>query len=73
MSSKDKIFIPYNEGLAIAHGVGWNPYKHITIDADEIKLCQKDIGITIDISNEIISKIESIEINGFKFMKEEVT
>ena len=73
MNSKDKIFMPYNESLAIARGIGWNPYKHITIDADEIKLCQKGIGITIDISHEIISRIESIEINGFKFTKEEVT
>lgn len=63
----------HSDGVAIAYGFEWNPLKHVTIDADEIKLHKKDIGITIDISNEIISKIEYIEINGFKFTKEEMT
>lgn len=68
MDSKDKIFNIHSDGVAVAYG-NWNPYKYITIDADEIKLHQKDIGITIDISDEIISRIESIEVNGFTFVK----
>ena len=61
----------HSDGVAIAYGFDWNPLKYVSIDADEIKLRQKSIGITIDISNDIISKIENIEINGFKFVKEE--
>ena len=44
-----------------------NPYKNLIIDAETIKLRQKDLGITINISNDILDKIENIEINGYKF------
>ena len=45
-------------------------HKTITIYAETIKLHQKDLDITIDIPNDFFDKIENIEINGFKFIKE---
>ena len=56
-------------GFAIG-SANFNPYKNITIEADTLKLHQKGVDITIDISNEILRNIENIEINGFKFVKE---
>lgn len=44
--------------------------KAIIIYAETIKLYQKDLDITIDIPNDFFDKIENIEINGFKFVKE---
>ena len=55
------------------NGIGktdYNPYKNIIIDAETIKLHQKDLDIVIDISKDILDKIENIEVNGFKFIKE---
>ena len=50
--------------------IDYNPYKNIIIDVETIELHQKGLDITIDISNDILSKIENIEINGFTFVKE---
>ena len=50
--------------------INCNPYKNIIIDAETIKLYQKDLDIVIDISKDILDKIENIEVNGFKFIKE---
>lgn len=50
--------------------INCNPYKNIIIDAETIKLHQKDLDIVIDISKDILDKIENIEVNGFKFIKE---
>lgn len=47
-----------------------NPYKTLTIDAEMIKLHQKDLDITIDVPNDFLDKIENIEVNGFKFVKD---
>lgn len=55
------------------NGIGkidYNPYKNIIIYAETIELYQKGLGITIDIPNDILGKIENIEINGYKFVKE---
>ena len=50
--------------------VGINTRQGVIINADTLKLQQNSIGITIDVSNETLSNIEIIEINGFKFTKE---
>ena len=42
----------------------------LTIDADNITLSHKDLGLTIDIPFSTLCKIETIEINGIKFKKE---
>ena len=47
-----------------------NLSKTITIYAEMIKLHQKDLGVTIDVPNNFLDKIENIEINGYKFVKE---
>ena len=61
----------YSNDNSLAIGkIDYNPYKSIVIDVETIKLYQKGLGITIDISNDILGKIENIEINGFKFVKE---
>lgn len=69
MNNEDKIFTIHDDGMAIAYGSIEKFYKSVRIYADDIKLHQKDMGISIDISNEILSQIESIEINGFTFTK----
>ena len=57
----------YSNDNSLAIGkIDYNPYKNIVIDAETIELYQKGLGITID----ILGKIENIEINGFKFVKE---
>ena len=61
----------YSNDNSLAIGkIDYNPYKRIVIDAEIIELYQKGLGITIDIPNDILGKIENIEINGFKFVKE---
>ena len=61
----------YSNDNSLAIGkIDYNPYKSIVIDVETIELYQKGLGITIDISNDILGKIENIEINGFKFVKE---
>ena len=47
-----------------------NTSKTITIYAEMIKLHQKDLGVTIDVPNNFLDKIENIEINGYKFIKD---
>ena len=59
-----------DNGVAIGR-MDCNLYKNIIIDADTLKLHQKGVDITMDISNEILNKIEIVEINGFKFIKEQ--
>ena len=61
----------YSNDNSLAIGkIDYNPYKSIVIAAETIELYQKGLGITIDIPNDILGKIENIEINGFKFVKE---
>ena len=48
----------------------WNPYESIIINTDKLKLYHKDLDIEIQIPDGILSKIEIIEINGYKFVKE---
>ena len=57
------------DGYAIGK-IDYNLGKTITIYAEMIKLHQKDLGIAIDVPNDFLDKIENIEINGFKFVKE---
>ena len=58
-----------DNSLAISK-IDYNLNKTITIYAEMIKLHQKDLGIAIDVPNDFLDKIENIEINGFKFVKE---
>lgn len=44
--------------------------KNIIIDAETISIREKDICLIINISDDVLSQIESIKINGFKFVKE---
>ena len=57
------------DGVAIGK-IDSNLSKTITIYAETIKLRQKDLDITIDVPNDLFDKIENIEINGYKFVKE---
>lgn len=61
--------ITYHEPDGYALGSGLNN-NSIQIYAENIQLHHKDLGITIDISNNILSQAESLNINGFKFIKE---
>ena len=51
--------------------VGINTHQSVIINTETLQLFQRDLGITIDVSNEVLNNIESIEINGFKFTKEQ--
>ena len=64
------MFYYSNDNSLAIDKIDYNPYKSIVIDAETIELYQKGLGITIDIPNDILGKIENIEINGFKFVKE---
>lgn len=64
------MFYYSNDNSLTTGKVDYNPYKSIVIDAETIELYRKGLGIAIDISNDILGKIENIEINGFKFVKE---
>lgn len=61
------------DGTATAYGnLNWNPYEHITIQTQDLKILQTDLGLTVDIPYSVLCKIETIEINGIKFKKEEI-
>ena len=64
------MFYYSNDNSLTTGKIDYNPSKSIVIDAQTIELYRKGLGITIDISNDILGKIENIEINGFKFVKE---
>ena len=64
------MFYYLNDDSLTIDKIYYNPYNNIVIDAETIELYQKGLGITIDIPNDILGKIENIEINGFKFVKE---
>ena len=42
----------------------------LSINTKNLKIVQQDVGLTIDISDDVLSQVNSIEINGFKFIKE---
>ena len=42
----------------------------LSINTKNLKIVQQDIGLTIDIPDDVLSQVGSIEINGFKFIKE---
>lgn len=61
----------YSNDNSLAIGkIDYNPYKSIVIDAETIELYKKGLDITIDVPNDLFDKIENIEINGYKFVKE---
>lgn len=64
------IYSYLNDNSVAVGKIDYNLYKNLYINAETIRLCQKDLGITIDISNDILNKIENIEINGYKFISE---
>lgn len=47
----------------------FNPYNTLTINADVIKLYHKSLNLTVDINDDMLKNIESLEINGFKFIR----
>lgn len=60
-----------NSKPGIAYGnLNWNPYEHLVIETQNLQLLQTDLGLTIDIPFSVLCKIETIEINGIKFVKE---
>ena len=64
------MFYYLNDDSLTIDKIYYNPYKNIVIDAETIELYKKGLGITIDIPNDLFDKIENIEINGYKFAKE---
>ena len=42
----------------------------ICFHTKNLQIVQQDIGLTLDISDYVLSQVSSIEINGFKFIKE---
>lgn len=62
-------YITYNTGIAVGK-MDMNPYQTIIIKTQDLKLLQTDLGLTIDIPFDVLCKIETIEINGIKFVKE---
>lgn len=42
----------------------------IVINTKNLQIVQQDVGLIIDISDDVLSQVSSIEINGFKFIKE---
>ena len=50
--------------------VGSLNYNNIVIETDKLKLYHNGLDITVDITDDILSKIENIIINGHKFVKE---
>ena len=48
-----------------------NPYNSIVIKTNSISVPQKGIDLTIDISEDVLSKISILEINSYKFVKVE--
>lgn len=42
----------------------------LSINTKNLKIVQQDIGLTVDIPDDVLSQVSSIEINGFKFIKE---
>ena len=52
------MFYYSNDNSLTTGKIDYNPYKSIVIDAETIELYRKGLGITIDISNDILGKIE---------------
>jgi hypothetical protein len=46
------------------------PSRCAIIDAEKVIIREKEIVITIDLAEDVLKQIDSIEINGFKFTKE---
>ena len=62
-----------SDGTGVAYeSLNWNPYEHVIIQTKDLKILQTDLGLTVDIPFSVLSKIETIEINGIKFVKENV-
>lgn len=64
------MFYYLNDDSITIDKIYYNPYNNIVIYTETIELYQKWLGITIDIPNDLFDKIENIEINGYKFVKE---
>ena len=62
-------YITYNPAMSVGK-IDINPYQTIIIQTQNLKLLQTDLGLTIDIPFDVLCKIETIEINGIKFVKE---
>lgn len=47
-----------------------NPYRNVIIEAETLQIHHNNLGLTIDIPINSLRNIETIEINGFKYKKE---
>lgn len=64
-----KLLTIQDTGISLGK-IDCNPYSEVIIQTQDLKLLQTDLGLTIDIPFSVLSKIETIEINGIKFKKE---
>ena len=62
-------FITYKHGIACGT-IDFNTRQSVIIQTQNLKLLQTDLGLTIDVPFDALCKIETIEINGIKFVKE---
>ena len=70
MDAKElKLYTAYDDGTGIGK-IDYNPYTNVIIKTENLKLLQTDLGLTIDVPFDVLCKIETIEINGIKFVKE---
>ena len=70
MDAKElKLYTICDGGTGIGK-VDYNPYTNVIIKTENLKLLQTDLGLTIDVPFDALCKIETIEINGIKFVRE---
>ena len=55
------------DGFAIG---SLNPYENIIINTDSLKLHHNGLDMEVDITDDILNKVENIIINGYKFVRE---
>jgi hypothetical protein len=67
----DSKILYYDENVSIGTGnFSDYPYKNVIIETNDLQILHKSLGLTIDIPFNALCKIETIEINGIKFVRE---
>lgn len=70
MDAKEiKLYTIKDNGAGIGNAE-YNPYTKAVIKTENLQLQQTGLGLTIDVPFSALCKIETIEINGIKFKKE---